>query len=93
MKFHGVDQNFSFKNPQIWIDDDAMLNYTFTIELDKPQSLIGNHTLAFVDSSYYIAFEQELDIKLPPESNCQTDLVESDDYQSIWVWFTQRFIH
>jgi len=69
---------FKVIKPKIWLEDES-LNYTFNIMLETPQPLQGTHEFAIYDPEFYVAFEQDLDMKLPAGITCQQTLEENEN--------------
>jgi ABC-type uncharacterized transport system substrate-binding protein len=76
-KFNGEEtQTTNFKDIKIWFDDKETLHYSFDLIFDAPKELTGKHTIGFFDPEFYVSFEQDLDMKLAQNSQCNATLME-----------------
>lgn len=83
------EADFTAPQSRIWYDAaNEALHYTFTLKFTEPQPMAGQHKVAVYDPSYYIAFEQHLDIQFSAPTGC-TYLLEED--QSIRIY--QGLVH
>lgn len=77
LRWGGEAATFKFSEPKAWMDDNETLNYTFSIVLDEPVEMGGEHSIGFFDPEFYVSFEQELDIKLGKNTSCTSNLEEN----------------
>lgn len=73
----GNKASFKLQHPQIWMENEY-LNYKFDIVFDTPQPLAGQHQFGMYDPEFYVAFEQDLNIKLPTQVSCVQELAENE---------------
>lgn len=75
----GGEIGYSLKNPFIWMDGEY-LKYQFDIVFDMPQPLNGHHEFGIYDPEFYVAFEQDLNMRLPASmSSCKQTLAENQN--------------
>ncbi|MDD9912218.1 MAG: DUF1007 family protein [Alphaproteobacteria bacterium] len=67
------ERAFTLENARIWMEDE-LLHYVFDIVLEVPVPLSGQHKFATYDPSFYVAFEQDLEMKLPADVQCEQKL-------------------
>ncbi len=74
---HVPAADFTIPQADIWYTPaDEALHYAFTLKFTTPHPISGQHKVAVYDPSYYIAFEQALDISYTKPTTCQEKLTE-----------------
>lgn len=72
----GKEVKFTLHKPSIWMEDEY-LNYKFDIIFDEAKPVKGIHEFGMYDPEFYVAFEQDLDMKLPEGISCKQQLEEN----------------
>ena len=84
-QFGGKNAPFAFENAKAYVRDDLLI-YEFDAVFEEPQSLVGEHKIAFYDPEFYVAFEQDLELNLPEGAACKQLLAEDKEI-SIYMGF------
>ncbi len=79
----GKKTTFTLKNPNVWMTNDY-LHYQFDIILDDPKEINGQHHFGIYDPEFYVAFEQNIKMKIPDEVSC-SQILQKDRNISLYM--------